>query len=232
MKLSKQHLDIGLFTNNKEAMLRFWQEDIGLQYDHLGKLGGGVHQHRHFLGDGPTGPILKINHARDTLTDAGPSGYQNLLIVREGIEMPIVKTDPDGNKVTLVPKGYNGITVTAIEMGVKNLRDFQHFYGTALDFSAVNAEECEMYRAGETLIFANEKTDLPNNIPYQAKGYRYLTAQIFGADTEHENILRQGGTEGAAPRTLGTTVRFSFVRDNDGNWIELSERATLTGKAV
>jgi lactoylglutathione lyase len=27
-------------------------------------------------------------------------------------------------------------------------------------------------------------------------------------------------------------VRYSFVRDPDGNWIELSERASLTGKPV
>ncbi|OUR75367.1 hypothetical protein A9Q83_18270 [Alphaproteobacteria bacterium 46_93_T64] len=232
MKLSKQHLDIGLFTNNKEEMLPFWQEEIGLQYDHLGKLGGGVHQHRHFLGDGPTGPILKINHARDQLVDAGPSGYQNLFIARDNIKEPVQKTDPDGNIVTLVPMGYNGITYIAIEMAVKDLTAFQHFYGTALAFPATSEGDRKIYRAGETLIFANEARDYPKDIPYQAKGYRYLTAQIFGADTEHENILRQGGQEGSAPRTLGTTVRFSFVRDGDGNWIELSERATLTGKAV
>jgi hypothetical protein len=27
-------------------------------------------------------------------------------------------------------------------------------------------------------------------------------------------------------------VRYSFVRDPDGNWIELSERASLTGRPV
>jgi lactoylglutathione lyase len=32
-----------------------------------------------------------------------------------------------------------------------------------------------------------------------------------------------------APVTLGTTARISFIRDPDGNWIELSQRASLTG---
>jgi lactoylglutathione lyase len=29
--------------------------------------------------------------------------------------------------------------------------------------------------------------------------------------------------------TLGSTARISMVRDPDGNWIELSQRASLTG---
>jgi hypothetical protein len=28
---------------------------------------------------------------------------------------------------------------------------------------------------------------------------------------------------------LGSTARISFVRDPDGNWIEISQRASLTG---
>jgi hypothetical protein len=31
------------------------------------------------------------------------------------------------------------------------------------------------------------------------------------------------------PMTLGTTVRYGFVLDPDGNWIELPQRATITG---
>ena len=32
-----------------------------------------------------------------------------------------------------------------------------------------------------------------------------------------------------APVTLGTTARISMVRDPDGNWIELSQRASIAG---
>lgn len=35
---------------------------------------------------------------------------------------------------------------------------------------------------------------------------------------------------GAAPVTLGKVARICFVRDPDGNWIEISQRASLTGK--
>jgi len=232
MQLAKHHLDIGLFTNNKDEMLRFWQDDIGLKYDHLGKLGGGVHQHRHFLGNGPTGPILKINHARDTLIDACPSGFRCLMIARDDISKPVKKTDPDGNLVTLVPKGYQGIATIGVRVITSSLNDFQQFYGSAMGFPQIEGTDRISINCGETVLIAELGDNLSKDIPYKAKGYRYLTAQIFDADTTHKHIIELGGTEGAPPRTLGTTVRFSFVRDVDGNWIELSERATLTGKAV
>jgi lactoylglutathione lyase len=42
-------------------------------------------------------------------------------------------------------------------------------------------------------------------------------------------VLAHGGREARAPVTLGSTARISMVRDPDGNWIELSQRASLTG---
>jgi lactoylglutathione lyase len=63
----------------------------------------------------------------------------------------------------------------------------------------------------------------------QSPGYRYLTAQVWEVDVEHAAILARGGNEGRPPVTLGTTARISFVRDPDGNWIEISQRASLTG---
>ena len=63
MRLAKAYLDVGLFTNARAAQLNFWQHTIGLEFDHLGKLGRGVHQLRHHV----NGSILKINHARNTL---------------------------------------------------------------------------------------------------------------------------------------------------------------------
>ena len=51
----------------------------------------------------------------------------------------------------------------------------------------------------------------------------------FEVDREHAHVLAHGGREARAPVTLGTTARISMVRDPDGNWIELSQRASLTG---
>ena len=38
-----------------------------------------------------------------------------------------------------------------------------------------------------------------------------------------------GAWEGRAPSVLGDVARISFVRDPDGNWIEISQRKSLTG---
>jgi lactoylglutathione lyase len=60
-------------------------------------------------------------------------------------------------------------------------------------------------------------------------GFRYITIQVWDVDAEHAGIVDRGGAEGRPAITLGTTARISFVRDPDGNWIEISQRASLTG---
>jgi predicted enzyme related to lactoylglutathione lyase len=53
--------------------------------------------------------------------------------------------------------------------------------------------------------------------------------QVKNCSAEHAGVLSRGGEEGAPPVLLGDTVRMSFVRDPDGNFIELSQRASLVG---
>ena len=81
---------------------------------------------------------------------------------------------------------------------------------------------------GDTVFILNAGAPRPKPL-YQGVGFRYITVQIFSCDEEHERILASGGTEGRAPRTIGTTTRYSFVRDPDGNWIEVSQRRELVG---
>jgi hypothetical protein len=104
MNLAKQHLDIGLFSNRRDEQLAFWQHTVGLPYDHMGKVGGGVQQHRHHM----NGSILKMNHARDPLPAVAASGIVGLEIARAGLTAARDLADPDGNKVRLVPKGAGG----------------------------------------------------------------------------------------------------------------------------
>lgn len=229
MELAKAHLDIGLFTNNRDGMLQFWQETVGLPFDHMGKLGGGVHQLRHFLGTGPTGPILKINHARDPLAAAPASGYRELLIARNNLTSPKSLSDPDGNRLSLVPSGYHGVTGIGIRMGARDLAAFDDFYGRVLGLPTVPAAGDHAYALGESVIIGIHDPDATGDVVQKARGYRYLTIQIFDADKEYDTVLARGGAGGRAPKTLGTTVRYGFIRDPDGNWIELSQRATLTG---
>ena len=98
MNLAKQHLDVGLFSTKRDEQLAFWQQTVGLPYDHMGKLGGGMQQHRHHM----NGSILKMNHSRGALPAAAPSGIVGLEIAREGIAAPQALADPDGNYFQLV----------------------------------------------------------------------------------------------------------------------------------
>ena len=63
----------------------------------------------------------------------------------------------------------------------------------------------------------------------QAIGFRYLTFQVYDVVAEHNQILAKGGTEGRDPIKLGDVAYISFIRDPDGNWIELSQRKSITG---
>jgi len=67
------------------------------------------------------------------------------------------------------------------------------------------------------------------NRKLRAPGFRYLTIQVWDVDAAHREVIDRGGMEGFAPVTLGRVARIAFVRDPDGNWIELSQRALLTG---
>jgi len=221
--LAKQHLDIGLYTNQREEQLAFWQGEIGLEFDHVGKLGGGVHQLRHHM----NGSILKINHSRNPLPDLAPSGYRRLLIAKPDLREVRSLTDPDGNAVGLVPIGHNGVVGIGIEIAVSDLAAARAYWADALQFQA---GDNDTVIAGDTVLFLIQDDGVqPTPDDKTATGYRYTTVQIHKCDAEHAGILARGGREGGEPRTIGTTTRFSFVRDPDGNWLEVSQRAQLTG---
>lgn len=225
MDLAKPRIDVGLFTNNLEPMLDFWQNEVGLPFDHLLPLGGGLQQHRHDL----LGSVLKINHARNALPDAPPSGYRELLIAREGLLGPRRLTDPDGNLVTLVPPGSHGIERIGIRLGVRDAVAHRRFYAVALGLPDVPERGGDSFICGDSVILFDETPKASGDAVFEGPGFRYITIQIRNVDEEHAAILARGGREGRAPQTLGKVARISFVRDPDGNWIEMSQRASLVG---
>jgi lactoylglutathione lyase len=223
MKLAKQHLDIGLFSNKRDEQLAFWQHTVGLAYDHVGKLGGGMQQHRHHM----NGSILKMNHARDPLPALMPSGIVGLRIARAGLAEPKPLADPDGNKATLVPMGRDGVTGIAILLKVNDPAAHDRFWTHAMQYERIGEGR---YRCGDSLIVIAEqgKVESRGN-QWRGPGYRYTTVQVWDCIAEYEGILARGGTSGGEPRVLGETVRYAFVCDPDGNHIEISQRASLTG---
>jgi lactoylglutathione lyase len=225
MHLAKPRIDIGLATNNLEPMLRFWQEEVGVPFDHLLKIRPGMDQHRHDL----MGSVLKINHRAAPLAATPPSGYAELLIARAGLAAPRTLADPDGNRVSLLPAGTAGVGQMGVRVRVRDLDAQRRFYKDALGLEEASAETAAAFRAGESMILVEQADDAPLDAPFEGPGWRYLTFQVFKVDAEHAHILAHGGREAMGPTTLGTTARISMVKDPAGNWIEISQRASITG---
>jgi lactoylglutathione lyase len=222
MQLAKPRVDIGLSTNDLEPMLAFWQGKAGIPFDHLLPIRPGQDQHRHDA----NGSVLKINHQAEPLPDAPPSGYLELIVAREGLTAPTALRDPEGARVSLVPPGWEGVTQAGIRLICRDIEAHRRFYREALDLPE---ERPGVFRAGETLIFLEQSPDAPADAGMRGHGWRYITFQVFKVDEEHAKALAKGAREAMAPVTLGKTARISMIRDPDGNWIELSQRASIVG---
>ncbi len=222
MDIAKQHLDVGLFSQKRDEQLDFWQQTVGLPYDHMGKLGGGVQQHRHHM----NGSILKMNHSRNPLPTLAPSGIVGLQIAREGLREARTLADPDGNRVMLVPKGLDGVEGIAVMLKVNDPAQHDRFWTDVMQFERAGDGR---YRCGDTLVVIAEQGPVEHRDAWQGVGFRYLTVQVWDCLSEYDGIIARGGTSAGEPRVLGDTVRYAFVCDPDGNHIEISQRASLTG---
>ena len=222
MKLAKPHLDVAIMTDQAEPMLRFWQDEVGLAYEEALPTGGGNMQHRH----GMNGSVFKLNHSRDGLPDAPQTGFKELLVARDDVPEPRSLVDPDGNLVRLVPRGYRGIEGVGVRITGRDPAALAHFYGTVLQLEASGDDS---FRCGDSLLFLEEDPAAPQDPGIYGRGYRYLTIQIFDCEAEHARIREAGAREGMPPRRMGDVAIFSMVMDPSGNWIEISQRASLTG---
>ena len=222
MQLAKPRLDIGLATNDLEPMLAFWQGQAGIPFDHLLPIRKGQDQHRHDV----LGSVLKINHHAAPIPDTPPSGYRELIVARPGLTTVKALADPEGNLVSLVPPGWRGVDQIGVRIAVRDLEAHRRFYAEALGLPET---EPGVFAAGESRIFLEQSADAPTDAEMRGPGWRYITFPVFKVDEEHARVLAAGGREALAPVTLGTTARISLVRDPDGNWIELSQRASIVG---
>src|SRR5882724_9227502 len=223
MQLAKPVIDVGLSTNDLEPMLRFWQQDAGLRFDHVLPVRRGQKQYRHDA----QGSVIKLNHHAEPLPAAAPSGYRELIIAREGVQKPRLLVDPDGNRVRLVPPGHDGVTQLAIAMGVRSLSEHRRFYGDMLGFAEQPWSGGPAFRLGDSLLLLGEHRVTTVDPVRQARGWRYITLQVADIDAVHDDMRSKGVREGFAPITLGNVTRISMILDPDGNWIELSRRASI-----
>lgn len=220
MRLAKPHLDLGLFTNDIDAHRRFWGEVVGLRLDHELDFGNGTIQHRYDAHDS----VIKVNHFPEPFAPMPPTGYTGLTIARDGPEW--AGANPGGETVRLVPPGTDGLAGIGVTVRTPDVARMMRFYVEAMEFERVSGS---VARCGDSLLFVEEGPGGAEADDFVGPNFRYLTVQIFDADEACAAIVARGGRLARAPVTLGEVARYGFVKDPDGNWIEISARASLTG---
>lgn len=212
MKLAKECIDVGLYTDQYEAQRGFYCDELGLPYEELLKVGGGIHQHRLGL----FGSVLKVNDSREPLDDARTN------FIRLEINGPVARQlrDPDGTEITTTPQ-VERIAVHWASSVPDRLAELLR-----AGFDAVDVGDARL-RVGTTTLVLHPGGEPVG--PVRSRGFRYLTVQVWDVRAEHANLLQLGWREWIAPRKLGETAYISFVVDPDGSPIEISQRASLTG---
>ena len=220
LEIVKDQLDVGLVSENP-AVVDFWRDEVGLRFDHALPIMKGQVQHRFDEG----GSVVKVN-VRDEIAGETRSGIERLLIARGGLDAPRPLEDPDGNAVEFVSAGDRGVTQIGVCMAVRDLERTMAHYVDVLGFEGEGAARV---RCGDSVILFEERPDAPSDFGQAHRGWLYLTVQVRDCDAETARIDGLGGRVVLPPRTLGEVARFSMVADPDGNLLEISQRASLTG---
>jgi catechol 2,3-dioxygenase-like lactoylglutathione lyase family enzyme len=114
-------------------------------------------------------------------------------------------------------------------MRVRSLSEHRRFYGDNLGLAEQPWSGGLAFRLGDSLLLLEEDRAATVDPARQAPGWRYITLQVTDIDTVHSDLRSKGVREGLAPVTLGSVARISMILDPDGNWIELSRRASIVG---
>lgn len=222
MKFAKPCIDVALMTDQLDASKAFWQDEVGVAFEETLHPQRGMAQHRFAM----NGSVLKVNHV-EALPPSPLSGIRELWIARDGVGEAHALVGPGGERVRLVPTGERGVEGIGVVMHVRDREAHTAFYRDILGF-AEDAGSSAL-RCGHSLLLLEATRDAPSDASIIGPGYRYLTVQIFSCETAHRRALELGAREGAPPRRAGDVAIYSMVRDPDGNWVELSQRASLTG---
>lgn len=224
MQLAKAHLDVGTMVNDWEAAEAFWANTIGLQYEKYEKIGGGVRQYRF----GVNGTVVKVNHSRTPL-NVEPTIHRRLRIALARCSEPENFADPEGVEIELVPVGHDGIVGIEIVNATADPVAARRFWVDGLGSQEFGDGR---YKLGDTIITCLHEPGLIGPTTRNAAGFRYLTVQVTDVDTDYARLVDMGFIGEVDPVSLGETARISFVRDPDGGYVEVSERAEVTGSAI
>ena len=220
IEVVKDQLDVGLVSDRLEVV-DFWRDEAGLAFDHVLPVARGHDQHRF----DERGSVIKVN-LRDATDGEQRSGIEALLIARAGLDAPRALADPDGNRVIFVPMGSDGVTQIGVRLAVPDRARSIRYYRDTLGFAQ---EAPGRVRCGDSVLLFEERADAPSGFAQAQRGWLYLTVQVRDCDAEVARIEAAGGRVVVTPRNLGKVARMAMIRDPDGNLLEVSQRASLTG---
>lgn len=220
LTLAKPCIDIGYFTNKPAPMLAFWREEMGLAAEEPVAFNDGLTQYRHACGDS----VIKINAASNGAA-TGTTAYAELLLADAGLTAPQTLTDPDGNTIHRVPPGYRGISGLGLLVRTPEPAALATFYTRVMGFTR---HDDGGIACGNTLLFAAPGPAATNN-HWVNTGLSYFTVHVMRVDAAYKAMVVAGASPGEAPYSIGRIARISFVRDPQGNWIEVAQRAALAG---
>jgi catechol 2,3-dioxygenase-like lactoylglutathione lyase family enzyme len=229
IEIIKNQLDFGLLTRER-SVVDFWQNDIGLPLDHVLPVRRGQDQYRFDVG----GSVIKVNLVPDFRAgESGDrnerSGYDALWIATSDIDAPRAFTDPDGNRMQFVPAGDSGVTQIGVRLRVRDLERSLAHYRDVLGFESIGEASV---RCGESVLMLVEDADAPTDVAGLGLGWGYLTVQVRDCDAEVARVEELGARVPTRPITLGQVARMAMVSDPDGNLLEISQRASLTGEPL
>jgi len=229
MDLARQTVDIGIFTNNLEQMQEFYGKTLALPFESVMPVGGGYKQHRYLA----NGSVIKLMHTAEPLSRRHPGGYETIMIASTTATTPRFLPDPDRNSVELIPSGQDDLTQVELRVGVSDPDAFASFYTQALGATAIGGNR---FRVGDTIIavFHEPETKRKVLMPFAnalevikgmaGLGIRYITLGVKDCDAAFAALKGAGAEVALAPFNFGTVARAAFVRDPDGNFIELAQR--------
>lgn len=223
IQLSRKWFDVGLLTQQREAMLFFWRDVIGLTVTQELNPAEGVFQYKLDL----KGAVLKLNCVDMELPkDKALNGLRLLMIADAEVSSPRHLKDPDGNLVCLVPPGYSGVETFGVHFAVSNEEAFESFYRDILLLTPLGERA---YDLGGAVISYGWSPDIVAGADTTGAGYYYLTLQVTDAALTHKELCERGAVEDQpiGGQRVSTDSIISFIRDPDGNKIEISQRPDL-----
>ncbi|HEX7096748.1 MAG TPA: VOC family protein [Acidimicrobiales bacterium] len=218
--LARPGLDWGIPTDHGDAMREFYEKVVGLPFLDENEIIPGHDEVFYEM----RGSWLKLNTSVEPLGPA-VTGYRELMMVSDVTE-PRTHVDPDGLPITLVPQGWRGIEDVGLVMSVPDVDAQRRFIVEGMLGEPVG--DGGGLRVGNTVIFVEQAGGPMEVTPIIRRGLTMLTLIVNDLLAAHQHLIDHGASHGLrASDDPGVPGRcqFSFVRDPNGNWIELVQFA-------